>query len=189
MKQKNSKLGNPLLIASALKDKAGSIPTPVWIIGGGLALFVVYKFFSGAAAVAEKLGLKDDKFDDRANDYVHSDDANQKSFSLNYWQEKQKELITQKKQLLILTKDEAKILATKINKSWSVWGDDEGKVYGTMRIIRSKADLSRVSASYFLNFKKDLLGELKARLSSKEFTIILDIIKKLPDFLVVSKNK
>ncbi len=58
MKQKSSKLGNPLLYASMakqgatlIKETASGIPKPIIYVGAGLALFVAYKMFSGLSKV------------------------------------------------------------------------------------------------------------------------------------------
>jgi hypothetical protein len=85
-----------------------------------------------------------------------------------------------KKTLKVLTVAGADSYAKQINKSFSVLGDDEEQIYGVFRNLRFKTQVGSLVTAYFKLFKKDLLTDLKSRLSESEFATIINIIETKP---------
>jgi hypothetical protein len=85
-----------------------------------------------------------------------------------------------KKTIKVLTVAGADSYATQINKAFSVFGDDEEQIFGVFRNLRYKTQVGSLVTSYFKLFKKDLLSELKSRLSENEFNTIVNIIETKP---------
>ena len=78
----------------------------------------------------------------------------------------------------------AQQIAREINSAWSVYDDDEQRIYASFNKMKSQMDLSRVAEAYLNLFKKDLKSDLQQRgwygLSDSEFAVVADIVNRLP---------
>lgn len=89
------------------------------------------------------------------------------------------------KEVLVLKTSTASKYADQIHKAWGSWyqgGDDEEKVYGVFRKMKDKVQVSQVAKAYQDTYSKNLIDTLKDRFDKKEITIVLNIIKALPNY-------
>ncbi|WP_407264859.1 hypothetical protein R5N98_12415 [Tenacibaculum maritimum] len=96
-----------------------------------------------------------------------------------------KVLQTVNREILVLKTSTASRYADQIYKSWGSWyqgGDDEEKVYGVFRKMKDKVQVSQVAKAYQETYSKNLIDTLKDRFDKDEITIVLNIIKALPNY-------
>jgi len=87
--------------------------------------------------------------------------------------------------VLVLKISTASKYADQIHKAWGSWyqgGDDEEKVYGVFRKMKDKVQVSQVAKAYQDTYSKNLIDTLKDRFGKDEITIVLNIIKALPNY-------
>lgn len=88
-------------------------------------------------------------------------------------------------EVLTLKSQAAAYYAKQIHKAWGNWykgGDDEAMVYGVFRNLKDKVQVSQVAKAYQEDFGKSLIDAIKSNLNKEEITIILTIIKALPNY-------
>ena len=96
-----------------------------------------------------------------------------------------KVLQTVNREVLVLKTSTASRYADQIHKAWGSWyqgGDDEEKVYGVFRKMKDKVQVSQVAKAYQETYSKNLIDTLKDRFEKDEITIVLNIIKALPNY-------
>ncbi|QRM89521.1 hypothetical protein FG167_09860 [Lacinutrix sp. WUR7] len=89
------------------------------------------------------------------------------------------------REVLVLKTSTASRYADQIHKAWGSWyqgGDDEEKVYGIFREMKDKVQVSQVAKAYQETYSKNLIDTLKDRFDKDEITIVLNIIKALPNY-------
>ena len=148
------------------------IDTNLLLIGG---LFVAGYFV--IKPILEKLGIKES-----AEQKETKEKLKEQEIKLNIWGglPTMVKAAGNKKTLKVLTVAGADSYATQINKSFSVFGDDEEQIFGVFRNLRYKTQVGSLVTAYFKLYKKDLLTELKSRLSESEFNTIINIIETKP---------
>ena len=108
--------------------------------------------------------------------------TSQNAFDIHYLN---KVLQTVNREVLVLKTSTASRYADQIYKSWGSWyegGDDEEKVYGVFRKMKDKVQVSQVAKAYQETYSKNLIDTLKDRFEKDEITIVLNIIKALPNY-------
>ena len=88
-------------------------------------------------------------------------------------------------EVLVLKISKASKYADQIHKAWGSWyqgGDDEEKIYGVFRKMKDKVQVSQVAKAYQDTYSKNLIDTLKDRFDKDEITIVLNIIKALPNY-------
>lgn len=117
-------------------------------------------------------GLKDDKTDKEAQRLFDV------AKSSSYWKPT---YFKGKESYLKLTATKASEIAKQIDNSFSILGDDESKVNAALSLIPTKVDLSYVVWQYQTQITsgKDLLSDLKEKLSSEEFISAISKVNKL----------
>tara|TARA_R110002049_G_scaffold113040_3_gene263079 strand:+ start:4724 stop:5212 length:489 start_codon:yes stop_codon:yes gene_type:complete len=106
----------------------------------------------------------------------------QNAFDIHYLN---KVLQAVNREVLVLKTSTASRYADQIHKSWGSWyqgGDDEEKVYGIFREMKDKIQVSQVAKAYQKTYSKNLIDKLKDRFDKEEITIVLNIIKALPNY-------
>lgn len=106
----------------------------------------------------------------------------QNAFDIHYLN---KVLQSVNKEILVLKTSTASNYADQIYKAWGNWyqgGDDEEKVYGVFRKMKDKVQVSQVAKVYQDTYSKNLIDTLKDRFDKEEITIVLNIIKALPNY-------
>lgn len=106
----------------------------------------------------------------------------QNAFDIHYLN---KVLQSVNKEILVLKTSTASNYADQIYKAWGSWyqgGDDEEKVYGVFRKMKDKVQVSQVAKAYQDTYSKNLIDTLKDRFDKEEITIVLNIIKALPNY-------
>tara|TARA_R110000796_G_scaffold43619_7_gene107116 strand:- start:321 stop:809 length:489 start_codon:yes stop_codon:yes gene_type:complete len=106
----------------------------------------------------------------------------QNAFDIHYLN---KVLQAVNREVLVLKTSTASRYADQIHKSWGSWyqgGDDEEKVYGIFREMKDKIQVSQVAKAYQKTYSKNLIDTLKDRFDKEEITIVLNIIKALPNY-------
>ena len=96
-----------------------------------------------------------------------------------------KVLQTVKREVLVLKTSTASRYADQIHKAWGSWyqgGDDEEQVYGVFRKMKDKVQVSQVAKAYQETYSKNLIDTLKDRFDKEEITIVLNIVKALPNY-------
>lgn len=90
-------------------------------------------------------------------------------------------------EVLVLKTSTASKYADQIHKAWGSWyqgGDDEEKVYGVFRKMKDKVQVSQVAKAYQDTYSNNLIDTLKDRFDKDEITIVLNIIKALPNYRI-----
>ncbi len=148
------------------------IDTNILLIGG---LFVAGYFV--IKPILEKLGLKES-----AEDKALKEKLKDQEVKLNIWGglPTMIKAAGNKKTLKVLTVAGAESYAKQINNAFSIFGDDEDQINGVFRNLRYKTQVGSLVTAYFKLFKKDLLTELKSRLSESELNTIISIIETKP---------
>lgn len=106
----------------------------------------------------------------------------QNAFDIHYLN---KVLQAVNKQVLVLKTSSALGYANQIHNAWGAWyqgGDDEDKVYAVFRKLKDKVQVSQVAKAYQETYSKNLIDTLKDRFDKDEITIVLNIIKALPNY-------
>jgi hypothetical protein len=96
-----------------------------------------------------------------------------------------KVLQTVNREVLVLKTSTTSRYADQIHKSWGSWyqgGDDEEQVYGVFRKMKDKVQVSQVAKAYQETYSKNLIDTLKDRFDKEEITIVLNIVKALPNY-------
>ena len=96
-----------------------------------------------------------------------------------------KVLQTVNREVLVLKTSTASRYADQIHKAWGSWyqgGDDEEQVYGVFRKMKDKVQVSQVAKDYQETYSKNLIDTLKDRFDKEEITIVLNIVKALPNY-------
>jgi len=96
-----------------------------------------------------------------------------------------KVLQTVNREVLVLKTSTASRFADQIHNAWGAWyegGDDEEKVYGVFRKMKDKVQVSQVAKAYQETYSNNLIDTLKDRFEKDEITIVLNIIKALPNY-------
>jgi len=89
------------------------------------------------------------------------------------------------REVLVLKTSTASRYADQIHKAWGSWyqgGDDEEQVYGVFRQLKDKVQVSQVAKAYQETYSKNLIDTLKDRFDKQEITIVLNIVKALPNY-------
>mgnify|MGYP003625066975 FL=1 len=108
--------------------------------------------------------------------------TSQNAFDIHYLN---KVLQTVNREVLVLKTSTASRYADQIHKSWGSWyqgGDDEEQVYGVFRKMKDKVQVSQVAKAYQETYSKNLIDTLKDRFDKEEITIVLNIVKALPNY-------
>ncbi len=108
----------------------------------------------------------------------------QNAFDIHYLN---KVLQVENQEVLVLKTTTAARYAEQIHNSWGAWyqgGDDEEKVYAVLRKMKDKVQVSQVAKAYQDNYSKNLIDTLKERFEKEEITIVLTIIKALPNYRI-----
>lgn len=108
--------------------------------------------------------------------------TSQNAFDIHYLN---KVLQTVNREVLVLKTSTASRYADQIYKSWGSWyqgGDDEEQVYGVFRKMKDKVQVSQVAKAYQETYSKNLIDTLKDRFDNEEITIVLNIVKALPNY-------
>lgn len=96
---------------------------------------------------------------------------------------------------ILLTKKSANSLAYALRNSFTIFGDNESKVTGIFRQLRTKAQVAVLADTFYTKYNLDLWNFLKngtpyggfltagfSGLNDKELNIILNIVNKLPKY-------
>lgn len=84
--------------------------------------------------------------------------------------------------LILLHNAAASRYAKDIQDSFSIWGDDEQRIFGVFRSLKDKVQLSQVASAYQSKYKTNLIDVLSDNLSQKEISTILSITGNLPNY-------
>jgi hypothetical protein len=149
------------------------IDTNILLIGG---IFIGSYYFI-IKPILEKLGLKE-----TADEKEAAKKLEEQEKKLNIWGglPTMIKAAGKGKTLKVLTVAGADSYAKQINSAFSVFGDDEDQINGVFRNLRYKTQVGSLVTAYFKLFKKDLLSDLKSRLSESELNSIISIIETKP---------
>jgi len=79
----------------------------------------------------------------------------------------------------LLTRSSADKMAKELNNAIGFWYDDENAVYGVLRQLKAKTQLSYLSDVFFQNYKMDLYQLFQRNLNDKEMDVINSIAANL----------
>lgn len=173
-------LGAVVISQTDGKKKVGKVDTStVLTVGAGLALVVG---FSTIKKLLESLGIFQSQ-DGKDYEDLLSDPGS--FWNPGFW--KAGPVGT-----LILTTGSCEWLYNEIYNSFSVWGDDENRIYAAFKQLKTQSQLSFFSDWVQSNKGTDLLrwlhgsnvGPVGDHLSVSEIAVITDYFKKLPKFKI-----
>jgi hypothetical protein len=130
-------------------------------------------------AILQKLNIVDKPEDKAAKDKAAKDLKEQERV-LNIWAGtiNLAKTLPKNKKAQILTKVGAESYAKQIKDAFGIFNDDEQKVFSVFRNIRFQTQIASLVDAYNRLYRKDLLSELKAKLSETEFNTVTDIISQ-----------
>lgn len=150
------------------------IDTNLFLMGGLLVggYFVV-------RAILQKLNIVDNP-EEKAAKVKAVKDLKEQERVLNIWAGTVNlaKTLPKNKKAQILTKAGAESYAKQINNAFGVFNDDEEKVFAVFRNIRFQTQVASLVDAYNRLYRKDLLNELRAKLSETEFNTVTDIISQ-----------
>lgn len=91
----------------------------------------------------------------------------------------------------LLTNKSADFFAKQIYDAMGVFGDDESKIYGVFRSMKTQSQVSFLAEKFQTKYKMDLLGYLKrgysnwnaaSGLNADELNQVITIVNKLPKY-------
>lgn len=131
----------------------------MWVV------IIIMVYLLVARPIMRRLGIiktaEDKKRDKQAAEFGTTTDS---PFSPRYWKTV--------KEAKILTKASAEKLADDINDAIGFFSDDENKVYGVLRSLKWKTQLSYLADIFFQRHKMDLYQLLNRNLGNSEMDII-----------------
>ena len=130
-------------------------------------------------SLLQKLNIVDDP-QERALTEKAKKDLKEQERILNIWAgtTNLSKTLPKNKKAQVLTKVGSESYAKQIKDAFGVFNDDEDKVFAVFRNIRFQTQVASLVDAYNRLYRKDLLNELKSRLSEKEFNTITDIISQ-----------
>lgn len=144
------------------------------LIGGGLLVgFILLKYANLSKGIFQKIGLLDTQEEKDVKDYKTTQDY-RKAFEPSYY----KSAPAAMKQL---SQAQLSALAKTIRGAFGFFNDNEEQIYGALRQVPTKADMSRLSEAYFNLYREDLYGALEDKLNdSDEMGMVINIVKSKP---------
>jgi len=143
----------------SLFDNPLVIKVIMWVV------IIIMIYLLVARPIMRRLGIiktaEDKKRDKQAAEFGTTTDS---PFSPRYWKTV--------KEAKILTKASAEKLADEINDAIGFFSDDENKVYGVLRSLNWKTQLSYLADIFFQRHKMDLYQLLNRNLGDSEMDII-----------------
>jgi hypothetical protein len=139
------------------------------LIVGGVGTGLYFGVFD---PILQALHLKDSADDKKANDL-----GKEKAFDPNYWKKGGSGT-------LLITDLGSRAFAKVIYDSHGFWNDDEDKVRGVFRQMRTKSQVSFLADKFYQIYNKGLYDYLKTFLGSSDLSAISDIVERLPNFKV-----
>ena len=130
-------------------------------------------------SILQKLNVVDTA-EERAAKQKAEKNLSQQERVLNIWAGTSNVLKTlpKNKKAQFLTKLGAESYARQINKAFGVFNDDEESIYAVFRNIRFQTQVASIVSAYETLYRKDLLNELRSKLSENEFNKVIDIISQ-----------
>ena len=139
------------------------------LLVGGIAAGLYFGVFD---PILKALGVKDSAEDKKAKDL-----GNAEAFNPSYWR-------TGGAGTLVITDAGARAYAKVIYDSHGFFNDDEDKVRGVFRQLRTKSQVSYLADKFYQIYNKGLFDYLKTFLGSSDLSAISDIVRNLPNFKV-----
>jgi len=144
------------------------------IFKAGIAVGV---YFLVIKPLTEKLGLKASREEKEAEKILEQQES-----KINIWQgsEAVKRAAGAKNNITLLTYSSAATKADGIEDSFSIYNDDEERIYAIFRDLNAQTQVASLVDQYRLRHKADLLNALKSNLSTTELNEITKIINQKP---------
>jgi len=136
----------------------------IYVIPSLLILYVLHKILQSVGIVETKKS-KEEK--NKTIKVINSD-----YFNPNYYK-----TVLHK----FLDLEVSKRYAHDLRVAFSGFGTDEGAVYSTFKKLDNKVQISEISSSYYIQYKRDLKADLLDELNESEVAIVYDIINSLKD--------
>lgn len=138
---------------------------PYVIIGG--VIFAGYKLL-------QKIGLVKTAADAAASNAAASL-QNANYFSPDYYK-------TGGAGTLILTAAASDFLAKSIYDSKGIFNDDEDKLFGVFKSLKTKSQVSFLAEVFYRKYKRDMIAYINSFLNDKEMLTLKNIVDKLPNY-------
>lgn len=151
----------------------------VYIVLGFTFLFVVFQLSKRLGLVRtkqDKIADKEKAIQEREEIRAFAELSAMNAFRTDYWKNNSTNEL--------LVNSEAERLAEIIKDAFFYFwagGDNEAQVYGVLRELKNRVQLSQVSNAYFIKYKEDLLGKLRDKFSDDELLIVKQIVEALPN--------
>jgi hypothetical protein len=139
------------------------------LLVGGIAAGLYFGVFD---PLLKALGVKDSKDSKKAKELGKTN-----AFDPNYW--KQGGVGTK-----LITVSGATAYAKVIYDAHGFFNDDEDKVRGVFRQLRTKSQVSFLADYFYRTFNKGLFDYLQTFLGPSDLSAISDIVERLPNFKV-----
>jgi hypothetical protein len=161
--------------------EAGKNALVTKLVVGGAAIGAGY--FLVVKPILQKVGViqtKEEKEQEKQTETFAS--SLQSPFSPRYYKEITAQLAAQKKDPLLITRASAQQLAKIIYDAIGFFSDDENAVYGALRQLKAKTQLSFLSEVFFTQHKADLYNYLERNFKSSELKVVNDIANALKPY-------
>lgn len=145
-----------------------TITKTLYLIGGLIGLFIIYKILSGTGLLKTREGKAKDKLKDLSLSNFRTMDEFNPAF-------KDSHTFAQ------IGLNAAALYAEDLRQAMRGFGTNEERVYSTFGKLKCKGNISEVASQYFLKFKRDLRTDILNDLTDKEIVILDEIINTLPN--------
>lgn len=138
-----------------------------------LVILVIAAYFMVIRPILRRVGVietSEDKKRDKDKEQLGTKPDS--PFSPSYWKTIEKPLLT--------TKALAEKLADQIDNAIGNFYDDENEVYGALRQLKSKTQLSWLADIFFQRHGMDLFQLLNRNLGDEEMDVVMGIANELP---------
>lgn len=155
-------------MANGSSTKVG-VDTGTLLLIGGLGAAA---YFGLLNPILKALGIKESKESKKASELGKED-----AFNPGYWRKGGAGT-------LLITDLGSRAYAKVIYDAHGFFNDDEDKVRGVFRQMRTKSQVSFLADKFYKIYNKGLFDYLKTFLGSSDLAAIADIVERLPNFKV-----
>lgn len=165
---RKKQLGNPAIAAMG-----SAIPKGVWYLVAGAVVFggwyLVKKTTGVIDSVTSAVGLSESE-NEKAIQSFEKTTSYMLGFNPNFW-------TTVSLSRDFISQDKANHYADMIDDAFGFFNDNEEQVLGVFRVLKSLAEMSRVSDAYMSKYSQDLWSEIQGKMSDSEIVEIVKIAK------------
>lgn len=144
-----------------------TITKTLYLFGALIALFLIYKIFSGLGIIKSKKKAIEQAEKKEAVEDLRTTDVFNPDYALKYTFNK-------------IGNNAADLYAEQLRKAMRGMGTNEEIIFSIFGSLKCRGNISEIANRYYLKFKRNLRADLLNELTDKESLQLNNLIKKLP---------